>query len=587
MTDHHDVLPGDDTASGAGVLGVSEKNVVTSGSASFSPGVNLSEDGAEAALETIAGNTLENAVRHGSLAFALVGREGDILDANLAFQAYLPIPVEATASRLSALCPPAHAPLAELLERDAAGSLRLAHDTGALALNLGEWQTGGRAVTLTPVIEPKHVEDAARDPLTGLGNRIALKRLLTQWERAPGDPGESRVVLMIDLDRFKQVNDTLGHPIGDDLLIQVAKRLERTVADDGIVLRLGGDEMMVLQRDSNYPHGTRQLAERILSRLGRTFLIAGHQIDISASIGIARFDSADADTSRLVMHADLALYAAKSAGRDQLRFFESHLEEAARARRDMEVRLRRALGLKEFRLVYQPQVSLADGAVSGFEALIRWETQDQGVIMPAKFIDLAEEIGEIHAIGEWVIRTACHEAANWNTAHSVAVNVSPLQFDGERLIEIVRSALDRSGLAPERLELEITEGTLIEKTRTVLEQLWTLREMGVCIAMDDFGTGYSSLGYLRSFPFSRLKLDQSFIGDAPNERSQALVSAILALASQLGMTTIAEGIENDEQLESLALSGCVRAQGFLFARPMPPEAIAEYCSRVADQQKAQ
>ncbi|WP_110666441.1 putative bifunctional diguanylate cyclase/phosphodiesterase [Salinicola halophilus] len=534
-------------------------------------------------LESVACARLEQAVRHGSLAVALIDREGAILDANLAFQALLPDQaLEGASLRLQSLFSPDDPRLATRLGSDAAGTIRLEHERGVLALSVGARQPEGRIVTLTPFLDPPRGEEAARDPLTGLGNRVALQRILTQWQ-GQAETDAARVVLMIDLDRFKQVNDTLGHPIGDDLLVHVARRLERTVGQPGTVLRLGGDEMMVVYRDDDYPVHTEQLAKRIVTRLARTFLIGGHQIDISASVGISRFDSSEGDTSRLLMHADLALYAAKSAGRDQYRFFESHLEEAARARREMEVRLRRALVRDEFRLVYQPQVSLEDGSVSGFEALIRWETEDRGVIMPAEFIELAEEIGEIHAIGEWVIRTACREAAGWEEGYSVAVNVSPLQFESGRLIEIVRSALSQSGLAPQRLELEVTESALIDKTRQILTQLWTLREMGVCIAMDDFGTGYSSLGYLRSFPFSRLKIDQSFVGGTPDDQSRALVDAILLLAHELGMTTIAEGVETEEQHAILTQSGCARAQGYLFAPPMPPEAIVSYCAGVARQ----
>ncbi|WP_110686528.1 putative bifunctional diguanylate cyclase/phosphodiesterase [Salinicola aestuarinus] len=539
---------------------------------------DTSTDGATSA----AGGLLEQAVRSGSLAIALVDAQGTIVDATPAFIDLLPPEaVEAGgALRLDALFSPDDHRLAAGLASDGAGVLRIEHSGGPLALSLGSLQPVGRLVTLMPFLESPCIDKAVSDPLTGLGNRNALKQILAQWQ-AEADPEAERVVLMIDLDRFKQVNDTLGHPIGDDLLVHVAGRLERTLDGDGAVLRLGGDEMIVVYRDDDYPRQTERMAQAIVSRLARTFLIGGHQIDISASVGIACFDPEEGDTSRLLMHADLALYAAKTGGRNQYCFFEPHLESAAQARRDMEVRLRRALALEEFQLVYQPQISLSDGSISGFEALIRWVSEDHGVVLPAQFIGLAEEIGEIHAIGEWAIRTACREAAGWDAPYSVAVNVSPLQFEGGRLVTAVASALEESGLDPGRLELEITEEALIDKTREILEQLWTLREMGVCIAMDDFGTGYSSLGYLRNFPFSRLKIDQSFVGGAPDERSRTLVSAILVLANELDMTTIAGGVETEQQHQILTQSGCVRAQGHFFAPPMPPGAIAAYCAGVA------
>lgn len=538
--------------------------------------------------------TLELAVRGDSLSLALIDRAGRLLDANAAFLCSLSVDAdaykgEAICQCLGTLEDRAHDQLAQLVKGDAAGAVRLVCETRALSLSLGQWQPENhcRVAALTPLggDQREHLRHSGTlDPLTGLGNRVLLRTMLKRWQTTRACPGETRTMLMIDLDRFKQVNDTLGHPIGDDLLVQVSRRLQRAVGEEGTVLRLGGDEMMVLMQCKAYPQSAEQLGRRIIKLVGRTFLIKGHQIDISASIGIACLEPEGSDTARLLMHADLALYAAKSAGRNRLHVFEPGLEMAAHQRREMEIRLRKALVLDEFRLLYQPQVGLDDRSVSGFEALIRWHSPEDGIILPDDFIPLAEEIGEIHAIGEWVIRTACRQATEWDSGHSVAVNISPLQLEDERLIEVVRSALNDSGLPPARLELEITESALINNDGPVLERLWALRRMGVCIAMDDFGTGYSSLGYLKSFPFSRLKIDKSFIDGIPTLQSRALVEAILVLARQLGMTTVAEGVETIEQFEALLRSGCIRAQGYLFARPMPPEAISDYCLRFAAEQ---
>ena len=414
------------------------------------------------------------------------------------------------------------------------------------------------------------------DPLTQLGNRRLLERTLADWEASASN--DEYALIMMDLDRFKSVNDTLGHGIGDSLLKLVAKRAKRTARPDDVILRLGGDEFVVLHKINSQSGGAESVAERLVEMIGRPFLVNGHQINIGASVGIAVPGKNTTEIGDLLRHADLALYDAKSAGRGTYRIFTPPLEHKAMERRELEISLRRALALKQFTLAYQPQVQMRNGTLTGFEALIRWNHPELGIVPPDKFIQLAEETGEINAIGEWVLRTACAEAMKWPSHLNVAVNVSPIQFDSDRFIESICSALRYSGLPPNRLEIEITESVLINKPQNALDHLCVIQDMGVSIAMDDFGTGYSSLSNLSDFPFSKIKIDQAFVRGEQTDKSLALVDAIISLGSSLGMKTLAEGVETEDQYNHLANGGCTAAQGYLISRPLPSKDIDQFIS---------
>jgi len=309
-------------------------------------------------------------------------------------------------------------------------------------------------------------------------------------------------------------------------------------------------------------------------------MVEGHLINIGASVGVALAPADGSDTESLLRSADLALYRAKADGRGTYRFFEAEMDAQMQARRLLELDLRKALALREFEVHYQPQVNLATGLLSGFEALIRWRHPERGMVPPAAFIPLAEEIGLIGPIGEWVLRQACHEAARWPDHLSIAVNLSPLQFKDKKIVQTAVSALAGSGLAPERLELEITESALLQDNEATLSILHELRALGVRVSMDDFGTGYSSLGYLRSFPFDKIKIDRSFIMKLPDSgESAAIVRAITSLGESLGMTTIAEGVETLEQVEHLRREGCTSIQGYLISKPIPSNDIPALLAR--------
>ncbi|WP_423821707.1 EAL domain-containing protein [Salinisphaera sp. SPP-AMP-43] len=467
-----------------------------------------------------------------------------------------------------------------LLDHQASAITVQAASIGCVTLYIGHCRDNTRLVAVSrdwPRPEGEDDELAEQlDPLTGFGNRLMFDRCINRLAEQPNEAGPA-AVLVLDLDRFKQVNDTLGHIVGDELLQLMANRLRRLTREDDRLIRLGGDEFAILQTSSRQPDGARGLAQRLTSVMARPFLIDGQQVDVSASVGVAMLGQGTARPADLLKHADLALYEAKHRGRSRYFFFEPSLEEQAMARRQLEVDLRRALGLRQFELVYQPQASTSSGCLSGFEALLRWVHPGRGRVSPATFIPVAEEIGEIAAIGAWVIRSACREAMTWaDTSLNVAVNVSPIQFESDEIVATVTDALQASGLSPLRLELEITEGTLLSQTEGVMGRLWALHEMGVSIAMDDFGTGYASLSYLNSFPFSKIKIDKSFIQAEQSPRSQALISAILAMGASMDMATIAEGVETPGQYAAISESGCNSVQGYYIARPMPAAAVADY-----------
>ena len=409
----------------------------------------------------------------------------------------------------------------------------------------------------------------AQDPLTGLPNRAHFRIRLGEARARLERGGHGFAVLAVDLDRFKQVNDTLGHSAGDALLCKVAERLQTALGPTDTVARFGGDEFAVLQGDASSVAEAETLARRIVDLVGRAYVLDGHLVNIGASVGVALCPADGTEPDVLLKNADLALYRAKLDGRDTFRFFEPEMDARMRARCSLEFDLRKAQALHEFELVYQPQMNLETSQFVGCEALIRWRHPDRGMVSPAEFIPLAEEIGLIVPIGEWVIRTACREAVRWPEEMCVAVNVSPSQFKSRKLVQAVRAALSASGLAPHRLELEITEGVLLRESEANLATLHALRALGLRISMDDFGTGYSSLSYLRSFPFDKIKIDRSFVsGDTANGDSMAIVRAIASLGASFGMTTVAAGVETPEQMRRIREEGCTDVQGYHISRPV-------------------
>ena len=414
-----------------------------------------------------------------------------------------------------------------------------------------------------------------RDVLTGLPNRLALLTRLSECI-SRGSSEQSRAALLyIDLDRFKSVNDTLGHPVGDGLLKLVTERMTKLLASDDLLVRLGGDEFAIFQPSGQQPEAAQSLAERIIELVGRTYLIQGHSVQVGASVGIALVATDGETPDELIKNADLALFKAKADGRGIFRFFTDEMDRKIQLRRKLEIDLRRALALREFSLVYQPQFQISGTRLVGFEALLRWNSEERGNVSPADFIPLAEEIGLIVPLGEWVMRTACLEAASWPGELSISVNLSPLQFRTPNLVGVVVSALSNAGLAPSRLELEITEGALMDDTDAVVAILKQIKALGVKISMDDFGTGYSSLSYLQKFPFDKIKIDQSFVRNLEtNPDSAAIVRAVTALGESLGMVTIAEGVETEQQLRQITKDGCQQVQGYLTGRPISAESAS-------------
>ena len=434
---------------------------------------------------------------------------------------------------------------------------------------------GGWVVTLEDVSSRRRSEVAAAemarlDPLTRLPNRLMLRERLDEALSRHARSGERCAVMLIDLDRFKPVNDTLGHAMGDVLLERVADRLRTTVRPTDTVARIGGDEFVVLQTGLSDAVDAETLARRVVDLIGRTYVAEGQLLNIGASIGVALVPSDGTSAERLLKCADLALYRAKVEGRGTFRFFEPAMDARMQSRRQIEMDMRQALARREFQLHYQPQLNLQNNQLVGCEALIRWQHPQRGQIAPADFIPLAEELGLIVPMGEWVIRQACRDAMTWPLPLTVAVNVSPVQFKSDRLTEIIVSALASAGLPPRRLEVEITEGVLLSDSQRTLATLHQLRELGVRVSMDDFGTGYSSLSYLRSFPFDKIKIDRSFVRDmAHDPEGDAIIRAISGLGRSLGITTVAEGVETAEQMERIRAEGCTDVQGYLISKPLP------------------
>ena len=423
---------------------------------------------------------------------------------------------------------------------------------------------------------PDPIAGFEHDDLTGLVKRNALMSALSHHLAHSDGQACQMAVHCLDLDRFKMINDTLGHGIGDQLLKKVADRVRAACRKDDIVARVGGDEFVVLQPGIAGRDDAHQLATRLVDLVGRTYVLNGHTVNIGVSVGVA-LNGERVQARDVLRDADLALYEAKRAGRGRFRFFEDGMDALLHERRELEIDLRRALALKQFELHYQPFLDLTTNSVIGFEALLRWRHPVRGNVPPLSFIPVAEENGLILKIGEWVIRAACEAASSWPGERIVAVNVSPLQFKADTLLTTVASALARSGLAPGRLELEITESALLDDTSNVLSTLHALRDLGVKISMDDFGTGYSSLSYLQKFPFNKIKIDRSFVANVDND-SRAILKAVSGLGNTLGMAITAEGVETAEQLAHIRDQRCTHVQGFLTGRPMPADQVNAFLS---------
>jgi diguanylate cyclase (GGDEF)-like protein len=424
---------------------------------------------------------------------------------------------------------------------------------------------------------------AYHDSLTGLGNRLLFKEQLEEALKEVSVTPHPLAVLFLDLDGFKAINDTLGHSIGDSLLKTVAAKLRDVLQQTDRIARLGGDEFAILQISAPQPASSIALAEKIIEVIGQSSSVDGHDVTVGASVGIAIAHPGEMTTENFLKSADLAMYTAKSDGRGTYRVFDPAMDAIVQARRILERDMRTALAQDDFRLFYQPLVNLQTKKVTAFEALMRWDHPERGVVPPSEFIPVAEEMGLIVQLGQWALRHACAEAMRWPNEICVSVNLSPLQFAKGNLVSTVVSALASSGLPASRLELEITESVLLEKSERNIALLNQLRELGVRISMDDFGTGYSSIGYLRSFPFDKIKIDQSFVRDLlVDEGSLAIVRAIAGLGVSFGMTTTAEGVETEEQMRCLNLEGCIEVQGYLYSKPVAAGEIAKLLESLAD-----
>jgi diguanylate cyclase (GGDEF)-like protein len=447
---------------------------------------------------------------------------------------------------------------------------------------------GGFVQTFTDVTKRSQAEAyiarlASEDPLTGLPNRRVFRSTIDRLSGVKGTAGDPAMagaefaVLFLDLDRFKVINDTLGHRLGDMLLIEVAQRLKRSLRAGDVLARLGGDEFAVVLPSFASRDSLTQVAATIVDAVASPYEIEGHSIRSAVSIGIAIAPGDGKNADELLMAADLALYAVKNGGRGTYRFFEHSMNEEINDRRQIELDLREAIEQNQLHLEYQPIIDLRRNAVSGFEALARWEHPIKGSIPPAVFIPVAEDSGLILPLGEWALREACTQAARWPDNLKVAVNLSAVQFSLPNLADTILRIVTEAALGPDRLVLEITESLFISDTEKTLSTLHRLKALGVRIAMDDFGTGYSSLSSLRSFPFDEIKIDRAFVSDVgKNSENSVIVQAVIIIASSLGMTTVAEGVETADQQTLLKALGCDEVQGYLYSRSMPVDKISEF-----------
>lgn len=416
------------------------------------------------------------------------------------------------------------------------------------------------------------------DGLTDLPNRRLFTETLNRTIlRAKSD--DNVALIFFDLDHFKAINDTLGHPMGDKLLQMISRRLETLAKPGDLLARIGGDEFALLLTGRR-AQSAQDVADKIVEQIGLPFLVDDHNVVSGVSVGLATWNADMDDANQLLKYADLALYSAKGAGRNRVACFEEGMDVAAQARRNLELDLRASLGRDEMRLHYQPLVDLKTHKKIGYEALLRWKHPERGVVMPDDFITVAEETGMIVQLGEWVIRKALDDAATWDEKLTVAINLSPTQMRSASLVSTIINALAHSGVDPNRLELEITESILMHDSEANIRTLHMLRDLGIRISLDDFGTGYSSLNYLRSFPFDKIKIDRCFVSEIDTrEDCRAIIRSVISLAQNLGMTTTAEGVEREDQVEELRLEGCDQVQGYLYGKA---EALEEYTDLRAD-----
>ena len=434
---------------------------------------------------------------------------------------------------------------------------------------------GGAVVLLEDITERRNAEArishlARFDELTGLPNRVNFRDGIEHLLAVPQDADHLSALLFIDLDQFKQVNDTLGHPCGDQLLCAVAERLRTMLRPEDFVARFGGDEFVVFQQDIKSANEAASLARRIVDHLSERYKIDNHLVEIGASVGIAITSPAGISADTLLKNADMALYRAKADGRGTFCFFRDEMAQTVEARRILELDLRKALANEEFELFYQPLVNLKSGRISTCEGLLRWNHPARGTVSPIDIIPVAEDMGLIVDLGRWILRKACMECMQWPEAVSVAVNFSPQQFHQRDVLSEIRYALEISGLPASRLEIEITESSLLRNTQLTHDILSQLRALGVRISLDDFGTGYSSLSYLHNFPLQKVKIDRSFLEGIDSDRPLTLLRGVARLSADLGMSVVVEGIETNEQLELISADGAVtEAQGYLFSRPVP------------------
>ncbi len=476
---------------------------------------------------------------------------------------------------------------ARLIEGRRKGSFTLdLPDERAFAVSHEPIADGGWLATYEDVSERRQAEArifhmAHHDALTDLPNRVLVRKKLMDRCAAPLSR-DSVDILLLDLDGFKEVNDTLGHDIGDQMLKEVAKRLRSCVGEDRLVGRLGGDEFAVLLPSGSTPEQATEVARNIQASISEPFHLDGRKVLVSASIGIAGYKGPHCTPDEMLKHADLAMYQSKADGKDRITHFSQDMEQRLLARKAIESDLREALSRDHLDVYYQSLHDTQSRQIRGFEALVRWRRQGREFVSPAEFIPVAESLGLIDEIGDWVLRKACREAGNWPSDLTIAVNFSPMQFRSGNIVQSVFRALSDTGLSPHRLELEITESVLLEATAATLSTLHQLRQLGVRIALDDFGTGYSSLSYLTTFPFDKIKIDRGFVTDMSTRASAlSVIEMIVQLSNKLGMITTAEGVENEEQLRSLQAVGCTQVQGNLLARPRPAEDL------LFDEQRAQ